>query len=142
MEGWLFPLYVYGYGNGITPNLISPIKSLLIMDIRNLSRVLVFRKALHSYNKKGNNSFHSTHVFVLLSIYTIGDCTLWKLQDYLKSFYRTYSPKQLQDYLKPLLSSGLVISYGKHPVLYTLTLEGKNTLFQLEKRVRETRKDR
>jgi DNA-binding MarR family transcriptional regulator len=115
------------------------------MDYRNLNRQFIFNKALHLYNKNRPYSFSFPEVNVLLTIYHLQGSTGVKFADianYLSSYYRSMALDVLIKKIQKFRTLNLVKSTGKAPVLYSLTVEGKNVLNELELKCRDTRYDK
>lgn len=79
---------------------------------------------------------------LLIALTTRDNFSLVELKQYMRRFKRAMSDDVLIKYLRRLISVGYVEGFGHWPVRYSLTLNGRNALNDLEKRCRETRYDK
>jgi hypothetical protein len=116
------------------------------MDYRNIKRWFVINKALKTYNKGNNTSYKHSDIALIFALTFCSDHTngpsIEELHKYLSSFNRGFRFDRLQERLNQFISSNLVHSAGNRPVRYSLTINGKNVLNELETRCRDTRYDK
>jgi len=82
------------------------------------------------------------HVMMLVAHTMKDNFSLTEMDDFLSKFNRGISQIRITKYWKDLISCGYVICFGVNPCRYSLTMEGRNALNDLEKRCRETRYDK
>jgi hypothetical protein len=114
-------------------------------DFRNLKRALCFNRALRKHNKRNIPKLNPSSVFILLAVYDIlkdPPCTTSTILEFLERNKHTYSSTVVNSAIKLFKENGWVEVSNTYPARYTLTVEGMNTLNELERRVRVERSDK
>lgn len=116
------------------------------MQLRAISAYLVFRHALKTFNKKNNQRLTQSAVYILLSVHhcskrKIGT-TANDIFNLLKLNRRTCSMTTINKHLSKFLELGWVEKQDSYPATYRLTVEGVNTLNEIEERLKNARPDR
>jgi predicted GTPase len=116
------------------------------MDYRNIKRWFVINKALNSYNKEHSRTLKHSDLALIFAIAFSSDHSIGpnieELHKYLSSFNRGFRFDRLQERLNQFKAANLVHSAGNRPLRYSLTINGKNVLNELETRCRDTRYDK
>jgi Fe2+ or Zn2+ uptake regulation protein len=116
------------------------------MQLRAISAYLVFRHAIKTFNKKNNQRLTQVSVYILLCVH---HCSKRKIgakandiSNLLKLNRHTCSMTTINKHLSKFLELGWIEKTGQYPAKYRLTIEGINTLNEIEERIKNARPDR
>lgn len=109
------------------------------MDYRNLYRYFVFNRAFDAWNKE---RFKRGAANVLIALSTKEYYTITELYNKMKRYNRGMALDVLYGYLRELKACDYINAEGSYPVKYSLTLAGRNALYDLERRCRDIRANR
>lgn len=115
------------------------------MDLRSINKLFLFSSVLQRHNKSSAIELNFTKLFILYAIYRQSKqshCTISRLDMLLRKSRHTNSRNNLFIQLKAFENAGWVSSEGRNPKHYRLTLEGINTLNDIEKKARTARIER
>jgi hypothetical protein len=112
------------------------------MDFRNITRSMLFNRALWKFNSKENGCLLNRDIYVLLAVHYlsgINGCYRHQVCEYLAKLGRNYGDERIRLVLEKLLVIGYVELRGRR---YVLALSGSVGLGTFEKILRNERYDR
>lgn len=112
-------------------------------DLRNIKRTFCFGRALAKFNKKSFVKVIPSHVYVLYALFDEKQpCTVQELQQCLKRNKHHYSTTVIKQHLTKFVVEGWLHAPAAYPSRYSMTLEGRNALNEIERRLRNERSDK